>query len=76
MAQDEIQIDGPERHKGRVRVRRRAGELGVLVGDELLAQVGIGGLHRGDARHTDLVDEPALQGAVEPLAAALRPWEE
>ena len=44
MAQDEIQIDGAERDEGRVRVRRRAGELGVVVGDEVLAQVGVGGL--------------------------------
>ena len=34
MAQDEPQVDGPERHEGRVRVRRGAGELGVVVGDD------------------------------------------
>ena len=33
LAQDESQIDGPERHEGRVWVRRRAGELGVVVGE-------------------------------------------
>jgi len=70
MAQDEIQVDGAERHEGRVRVRRRAGELGVVVGDEVVAQVGVGGLDGGDAGHAEFVDESALQGAIEPLAAA------
>jgi len=42
LAQDDIQIDGPKRHEGRVWVRRRAGELGVVVGDEVLTQVGVG----------------------------------
>ena len=70
MAQDESQVDGAERHEGRVRVRGRAGELGVVVGDEVFAQVGVGGLDGGDARHAELVDEPALQGAIEPLTPA------
>ena len=32
-AEDRLQIDGPQDHEGRVRVRRGAGELGVVVGD-------------------------------------------
>jgi hypothetical protein len=70
VAEDEVQIDGPEGDEGAGRVRRQTGELGVVVCDEVLAQVGVSGIDREDAGHAEFVDEPALQGAVEPLAAA------
>ena len=57
-------------HERRVWIRRGGCELGIVVGHEAVAQIGVGGLDRGDARHAEFVDEPILQGAVEPLAAA------
>jgi hypothetical protein len=47
MAEDQVQIDGPQGDEGRRRVRRRQSELTVVVGDEVLAQVGVGGLDGG-----------------------------
>jgi hypothetical protein len=59
-----------QRDEGAGRIGRRAGELGVVVGKELLAQVGIGGLEGGDPREPELVDQAALEGAVEALDPA------
>ena len=71
LGQDVIEVDGvAEGHEGAGRIGRGAGELGVVVGDEVLAQIGVGRLERGDAGQAELVDEAALQGAIEPLDAA------
>ena len=59
-----------QRDEGAGRIGRRAGELGVVVGEELLAQVGIGGLEGGVPREPELVDQAALEGAVEALDPA------
>ncbi len=52
----------------------RVGELGVVIGDELIAQVGVGRLERSDSGHAELVHETALESAVQALdpAAGLR----
>jgi hypothetical protein len=67
MAKQLIEIRVAQRGERTRRIGGRAGELGVVVGDELLAQVGIGRLEGGDARDAELVDQPSLQGAVQAL---------
>lgn len=47
-------------------------ELGIVVQDELLDEIGVGGGARGDAGEGQLVDQTALDGAVEALTAAAR----
>ena len=66
-AEDLVEIDGAEGHEG---IGRGPREGGVVVGDEALAQVGVGGVDGGDAGEAQFVDEAILQGAVEALAAA------
>ena len=72
MAEDAVEVDAVERDESAGGVGRRPRELVVVVGQEALAEVGIGGGHRGDTGPMELVEEPALQGSIEPLAA-LRP---
>src|SRR5206468_7669734 len=47
-------------------------EFGIEAGQELLAQIAMGGGHGGDARQPEFVDETVLPRAVDPLAAAAR----
>ena len=70
LAQDLVEIDIAERHEGGRRIGGRVAEPRVVVGHEPLAQIGIGGLERGDAGQAQFIDEPVLQRAIEPLAAA------
>ena len=71
LGEELIEVHGrAERDEGTGGIGRRAGELGVVVGDEVLAQVRVGRLERGDPGHAELVDEAALEGAVEALDAA------
>src|SRR5438477_2229765 len=49
LTQDLIEIDVAERHEGRRRIGRRVAEAGVVVGNEALAKISVGGLERGDA---------------------------
>ena len=72
-AEDLLESDGAEGHECRGGIGRRPGEGGVVVGDETVAQIGVGGVDRGDAREAQFVDEAILQGAVEapPAAAGL-----
>jgi hypothetical protein len=67
-------VSRAQRDEGAGGISRRAGELGVVVGDELLAQVGIGRLEGADPGEAQFVDEAALPSAVEPFdtAAGLR----
>ena len=67
-AEDLIEIDVAERHKGRCGIRGGPGEGGVVVGDEPLAQIGVGGRGGGDAGQAKFVNEAVLQRAIEPLA--------
>src|SRR5438034_968206 len=71
-AEDLIELDAPERHEGRARVCGRPAEFGIEAGQELLAQIAMGGGHGGDARQPEFVDETVLPRAVDPLAAAAR----
>src|SRR5438067_3743650 len=48
LTQDLIEIDVAERHEGRRRIGRRVAEAGVVVGNEALAKIRVGGLERGD----------------------------
>jgi len=70
LAEELIEIDVPEGHKGRGRLGGRVGEGGVVVGHEARTHIGVRGGGRGDARQAQLIDEPILQGAVEPFASA------
>lgn len=72
LTQDRVEIDAVERHEGAGGVGGRVGELGVVVRDELLDEIGVGGRGRGDAGEGQLVDQAALDGAVEALTAAAR----
>src|SRR5262245_65335063 len=58
---------GAQGHERRRRVGRRPREGRVVRRDEVLAQIRVGGLERGDARAPQLVDETILQRAIEPL---------
>ena len=58
-----------ERDKGRGGVGRRVRELLVVVGDEAFEEIRVGRRHRPDTGQRQLVDEPALHRAVQPLAA-------
>jgi hypothetical protein len=49
---------------------RGTAELGIEVGDEVLAQVAVGHGDGRDAGHPELIDEPPLQRAIGPFAAA------
>src|SRR5437773_267541 len=69
---DVVELDAPERHEGRARVCGRPAEFGIEAGQELLAQIAIGGGHGGDAGQPEFVDETVLPRAVDPLAAAAR----
>jgi hypothetical protein len=69
-AQDLIEVDGAERNERRGRVRRRSREEAVVLGDEVVAQIGVGGVERRDAGAPQLIDETILQRAIEALAAA------
>ena len=68
--QDLLEIDIAERHESGRRIGGWVAELRVVVGHEPLAQIGVGGLERGDAGQAQFIDEPVLQRAIEPLAAA------
>jgi len=69
LAEDGVEIDAVQGDEGARRIGGQARELVVIVRDEVLRQVGIGGRPRGDARQVQFVDEAALHGAVETLAA-------
>src|SRR5207245_1872200 len=62
-----LPVEGDEGGGG---VGRRVGELFVVGGDEVFAQIDVGGVGGGEGIQLQLVDDAALQGAVEALAAA------
>lgn len=70
MTEDLLEVDGAERHEGGGRIGGGPVKLGVEVGQEALAQIPVGGGHRGDAGDAQLVDEPALARAVHAFTAA------
>ena len=70
MTEDLLEVNGAEGHEGRGGIGGGPVELGVEVGQEALTQIPIGGGHRRDAGPAQLVDEPALQGAVHAFTAA------
>ena len=70
LTQDRVEINAVEGHEGAGGVGGGVRELGVVVRDEPLGEIGIGGGARGDPGQRQLVDQPALDGAVEPLAPA------
>jgi hypothetical protein len=67
--QDLLEIDVTERHERPGRVGGWPREGGVVVGDEMLSQVGVGGLEGPHARMAQFIDEPILERAIEALAA-------
>src|SRR5882724_656232 len=71
-AEDLLEIHAAEGHERRSGMSRRAGEFGIEVGEEMLAEVAVGEGDGGDAGHAELIDEPSLQGAIGPFAAAPR----
>jgi hypothetical protein len=70
LADDLLEIDVAEGNEGRRGIGRGAGEGGVVVGDEVLDEVRVGRVHGGDAGVAQFIDQPILEGAIEPLAAA------
>ena len=72
VTEDLLQIVRADGDEGTGRIRRRPAKRAVVVGDEALGQVAIGGRHRANARDPQLVDQAALQGAVGALAAPAR----
>ena len=70
VTEDLIEIDAADGHKRAGGICRRTAKGGVVVREEALAQILVGGGHRADLGHSELVDEAALQRAVGPLAPA------
>ena len=60
------------RHERTRRVARRARERGVVLRHEALGEIAIGGLERRDPGDPQLVDQPVLEGPIQPLTAAAR----
>jgi len=69
-AEDGVQIHAVQGHEGARGIGGRPRELVIVVGDEPLGQVGIGGGQGGDPREVEFVDEAPLHGPIEALAAA------
>jgi hypothetical protein len=69
-AEDVIEIDAAEWDEGGRRISRGPPERLVDRRQEPLAQVAVGGGHRGDAGQAELVDEAILQGTAGALTAA------
>ena len=72
MAEDLLEIDPPEAHKGRRGIHRAAAKARVERRQEALPQIPIGRLERANVRGPQLIDEAILQRAVHALAAATR----
>src|SRR2546427_12200350 len=70
VTEDLIEIDAADGHKRAGGISRRAAKGGVVVGEDALAQILVGGGPRADLGHSELVAEAALQRAVGPLAPA------
>src|SRR2546430_215060 len=69
VAEDGVEVDGAERDEGRGGIGRRVGELFVVGGGEVFAQIDVGGLGGGEGIQLQPVDDAALPGAVEALRA-------
>src|SRR4029453_6827735 len=69
VAEDLVQVMPAHRHEGAAGISRGAAEAGVVVGNEALAQIVVGGSEGPDLGDPQLVDETPLQGAVGALAA-------
>jgi hypothetical protein len=74
LAQDAVEIDGADRHKGGSGIGGCAREASVVVGNEMLGEIGVGCLGGVDPGVTQFVHEAILQGAVETFAAAAGLW--
>src|SRR5687768_12964847 len=70
--EDLIEIDAAHRHEGRHGLRRGHGEFSVERRKETLAEVTIRRAQGGNARHSELVDEPPLYRPVRALTAPPR----
>jgi hypothetical protein len=71
-AEDLIEIDAAEGNKGGGGIGRGPAEFRVEGGQKVLAQIAVGGGDGRNARHAQLVDEPALQRLIGALAAPAR----
>ena len=72
VAEDRVEIGRPQGHERARRVAGRSGERGVVLRDEAFGEIHIRRRDRRDPRHPQLVDQPVLQRAIEPLTAAPR----
>ena len=54
-AEDLLEVDAAEADEGGRGMRRRPPELGIELGDEMLAQIAIGPGDRGDAGHPQFI---------------------
>jgi hypothetical protein len=70
MAQDLVEIVGADGDEGAGGIGGRAGEGGVVVREEVLVEIAVGGGDGVDARHAQFVDEAVLQRAVGAFTAA------
>jgi hypothetical protein len=72
VTQDPVEIRLAQGHEGTRRIARGPREHGVVLRDELIREIPVGRLERGNGGHTELVREPILERAIEPLTAAAR----
>jgi hypothetical protein len=61
VAEHGVEVDARARDEGRLGIRGRVGELGVVGGDELVAEIGVGRRHGGDPQPLPLLDEAVLE---------------
>jgi len=72
--EDLREVDVAHGHKGRGGTGRRASKGGVVVGDEDIAQIGVGPLERGEAGQAEFVDEAIVSAdGRSPESASCRP---
>jgi hypothetical protein len=62
-----LDISPAERDEGRGGVRRGTAERRVVIGQELLPQIGVGRRKRRDLRDAEFVDQAILKRAIQPL---------
>src|SRR5262249_60634182 len=72
VAEDLVEIVSADGHEGRRGIRGRPAEPSVVAGDEVLAQIAIGGGYGPDPGDAEFVDEAILQRAADHLAAPPR----
>jgi hypothetical protein len=70
VAEDLIEVDRTDRDERARGIRGRTAEGRVVVGHEMVPQIGVGRRQRGDLRDPERVDESILKCAIQPLAPA------